>query len=214
MYKANRFIMEELPHSRQLRDGFPWLTFGADLESEYRRANLDENLRFIRVNLCLGIAATAAFGLVGGMLLDAGANRVSSIMRWWVIAPLFLGALGASLAPRRHRFYAPAVFAAGTVLGLSAAAMVLAAQAAGFSLMFPGLLMTTIFIYFMGGLMFYHALAANVLVALAYLVAGTLLQLPAGEFGYNVLSIVIELPKTMLTGTNGKKIGVWCTTSK
>ena len=31
---------------------------------------------------------------------------------------------------------------------------------------------------------------------------------------YNVLSIVIELPKTMLTGINGKKIGVWCTTSK
>jgi hypothetical protein len=31
---------------------------------------------------------------------------------------------------------------------------------------------------------------------------------------YNVLSIVVELPKTMLKGTNGSKIGVWCTTSK
>lgn len=31
---------------------------------------------------------------------------------------------------------------------------------------------------------------------------------------YNVLSIVIELPKTMLKGTNGDKIGLWCTTSK
>lgn len=31
---------------------------------------------------------------------------------------------------------------------------------------------------------------------------------------YNVLSIVVELPKTMLKGTNGDKIGVWCTTSK
>ena len=31
---------------------------------------------------------------------------------------------------------------------------------------------------------------------------------------YNVLSIVVELPKTMLKGTNGNKIGVWCTTSK
>jgi hypothetical protein len=31
---------------------------------------------------------------------------------------------------------------------------------------------------------------------------------------YNVLSIVVELPKSMLKGTNGDKIGVWCTTSK
>ena len=31
---------------------------------------------------------------------------------------------------------------------------------------------------------------------------------------FNVLSIVVELPKTMLKGTNGDKIGVWCTTSK
>jgi hypothetical protein len=32
--------------------------------------------------------------------------------------------------------------------------------------------------------------------------------------GFNVLSIVIELPKTMLTGGGTSKIGVWCTTSK
>ena len=31
---------------------------------------------------------------------------------------------------------------------------------------------------------------------------------------YNCLSIVIELPKTMLKGTNGNKIAIWCTTSK
>jgi hypothetical protein len=31
---------------------------------------------------------------------------------------------------------------------------------------------------------------------------------------YNVLSIVVELPKTMLIGTNGSKIALWCTTSK
>ena len=31
---------------------------------------------------------------------------------------------------------------------------------------------------------------------------------------YSCLSIVVELPKSMLKGTNGDKIGVWCTTSK
>ena len=32
--------------------------------------------------------------------------------------------------------------------------------------------------------------------------------------GYNVLSIVVELPKSMLRGTANGKIAVWCTTSK
>ena len=32
--------------------------------------------------------------------------------------------------------------------------------------------------------------------------------------GYNVLSIIVELPKSQLIGSGGGKIGVWCTTSK
>jgi diguanylate cyclase (GGDEF)-like protein len=47
-----------------------------------------------------------------------------------------------------------------------------------------------IFIYFMGGLIFYHALGANIVITLAYLAAGNALQLPGREFGFNALSIV------------------------
>ncbi len=38
---------------------------------------------------------------------------------------------------------------------------------------------------------------------------------PASDFlaGYNVLSIVIEMPKSQLIGSGNGKIGVWCTTS-
>ncbi len=48
--------------------------------------------------------------------------------------------------------------------------------------------------------------------------ASTTFRSPGIDFlsngNYNVLSIVVELPKSMLKGTNGDKIGVWCTTSK
>jgi len=50
--------------------------------------------------------------------------------------------------------------------------------------------LTVIFIYFMGGLRFYHALAANLILACAFLAAGTALQLPGREFGYDALAIV------------------------
>ena len=42
----------------------------------------------------------------------------------------------------------------------------------------------------MGGLIFYHAVAANVIVMLAYLGVGTALQLPGREFAYNALAMV------------------------
>jgi hypothetical protein len=35
-----------------------------------------------------------------------------------------------------------------------------------------------------------------------------------GLAGFNVLSIVVELPRAMLVGNGSGKIGVWCTTSK
>ena len=51
--------------------GFPWLTFGAELEAEFRRRNFDENLLHTRVNLCLAILV--AHSLLGHGFDGAGA---------------------------------------------------------------------------------------------------------------------------------------------
>jgi len=55
--------------------------------------------------------------------------------------------------------------------------------------LFPCLLLTCIFIYFMAGLIFYHALTANLLITFAYLGAGSALQLPGPEFGYHAMTL-------------------------
>src|SRR5258708_31452039 len=67
--------------------------------------------------------------------------------------------------------------------------MLLITASIGTSPLFPCLLITTIFVYFMGGPIFYHSLAANVFVALVYLVAGSAMQF-RGEFGYDALCLV------------------------
>ncbi len=173
MHVANRFVMEDTPQSRQLRAGFPWLMLDGELEAEFRRAHLEENLRHIRVNLCLGVVMTLAFTAVEAVTLTPALNRIPSLIHLLVIVPILLIALAASFSPRRHRIYAPLALAAGTLVGL----------------LFPCLLITTIFIYFMGGPIFYHSLAANVFVALVYLVAGSTTQF-RGEFGYDALCLV------------------------
>jgi diguanylate cyclase (GGDEF)-like protein len=189
MHVANRFVMEDTPQSRQLRAGFPWLMLDGELEAEFRRAHLEENLRHIRVNLCLGVVMTLAFTAMEAVVLTPALNRIPSLIHLLVIVPVLLIALAASFSPRRQRIYAPLALAAGTVIGLSMVAMLLITASIGASPLFPCLLITTIFVYFMGGPIFYHSLAANVFVAVVYLVAGGAMQF-GGEFGYDALCLV------------------------
>lgn len=193
MMNEHRFTIEDLPdlpHSRQLKCGFPWLTFDAELEPEFRRANLDENLHHTRVNLCLAVTITLVFSGVEAAVLGPTLNRIPGMVHMALIVPILLVCLAASFSQNRHRVYPPLALTAATVLGLSVVAIQLIASLAGASMLFPCLLLTGIFIYFMEGLIFYHALAANLLVTFAYLGAGTALQLPGREFGYDVMTLV------------------------
>ncbi len=190
---SSRSSFEDLPdspYSRQLKAGFPWLTFGSELESEFRQSHLDENLRHIQANIALAIVIVFALSAVEAMVLGSDLNRVPSMIHILVMLPALLGALAASFSPRRQRIYPPAVLVAGLVLGLAMVAVQMIASLGGVFLLFPCLMLTTIFIYFMGGLIFHQALATNVVVVLAYAAAGTLLQLPARNFGYDVVTLV------------------------
>jgi diguanylate cyclase (GGDEF)-like protein len=193
MFIANRFSVDDLPdlpHVRQLRAGFPWLTFAPGLEAEFRQMHLDENLHHIRVNLGLAVVITLAYSAVEAMVLGPGLNRIPGMIHLLVMIPTILIALGATFSENRQRVYPPVAVAAGVLLGVSVVSIELIASLAGVSLLFPCLLLTIIFIYFMGGLIFYHALAANVFVALVYIVAGTSVQVPTREFGYDAITIV------------------------
>jgi diguanylate cyclase (GGDEF)-like protein len=182
--------LPDSPHSRQLRAGFPWLTFSADLEAEFRSRNFQENLHHTRVNLCLAILFTIAFSAMDSMVLGSELNRYPSMIRMLVIIPVLLIALASSFSPQRHRFHPWVVFGAVTILGLSAAAIQIIASLGGISLLFPSLMITILFIYLMGGLIFYHAAAANVIVMFVYLALGTSLMLPGREFSHDALAIL------------------------
>jgi diguanylate cyclase (GGDEF)-like protein len=193
MSSADRLPIADLPDSpqaRQLQAGFPWLTFHADLESEFRCTHFDENLLHTRVNLCLAMVITVAFTAMESIVLGTELNRVPSMIHMLVIIPVLLLGLAASFSPHRHRIYPPLATVASAVLGLGVAAIQIIATLGGVSILFPCLMLTIIFIYFMGGLIFYHAVAANVIVMLVYLAAGTALQLPGREFGYDAMAMV------------------------
>lgn len=182
--------LPDLPHARQLRAGFPWLTFAGELEPEFREAVLDENLRHIRINLGLTIVTAIAFAAIEPVLLGRALNRVPTLIHLLLVIPVLALMLVVSFSARRQRLYPPFALVGSMLIGLSVITIELYAALRGTSLMFPGLELAAIFIYFMAGLIFYHALIANVAVAFAFLVAGMTLPLPASELGYGVLTLV------------------------
>jgi len=193
MSSADRLPTADLPDSpqaRQLRAGFPWLTFHPELEPEFRRTHFDENLVHTRVNLCLAAVITVAFSIMESVVLGPELNRIPGMIHSLVILPMLLIGLASSFSAHRHRIYPFVMMAASTVLGLGVAAIQITATLGGTPILFPCLMLAIIFIYFMGGLIFYHALAANVIVMLVYLAVGAALELPPHEFAYDALAMI------------------------
>jgi diguanylate cyclase (GGDEF)-like protein len=192
MSSADRLPTADLPDSpqaRQLRAGFPWLTFNPELETEFRRSNFDENLPHTRVNLCLALGVTIAFSAMQSIVLGPLISRIPIMIHMLVIIPILLIGLAASFATHRHRIYPMLAGLGATILGLAVASIQIITTLDGVSILFPCFILTIIFIYFMGGLIFYHAAAANAIVMLAYFAAGTALHLPGHAFAYDALAM-------------------------
>jgi diguanylate cyclase (GGDEF)-like protein len=193
MASANRLPTADLPdsaHARQLQAGFPWLTFDAPLEAEFRSKQFDEELSHTRLNLCVAILIAIAFSAMGSIVLGPSLNRIPSMLHILVIVPTLMVWLAASFSERRQQIYQPVSVAAATVLGLSVVAVEITAAIGGVSTMFPGIIVAIIFTYLMGGLIFYQAVAANVIVLFVYLAIGTALQLPGRDFALDALAII------------------------
>ena len=182
--------LPDSPQARQLQAGFPWLTFSPELEPEFRHSHLDEHLIYTRVNLALAVVISIAFTAMDSAILGRELNRIPSMIHMLVIIPTLLLGLATSFSRQRHRIYPVFALISATVLGLGVAATQIIAALGGMPILFPCMMLTITFIYFMGGLIFYHALAANIIVMFVYLAAGTTLQLPGHEFAYDALAMI------------------------
>jgi diguanylate cyclase (GGDEF)-like protein len=193
MHNANGFSAEDwpdLPHARQLRTGIPWLSFTPELEAEFLRSHLDENLTTIRTNLCLAITIAIAFYAMEAMVLGPALNHIPGLIHILIVIPTLLVVLMASFSAHRHRIYQPLTVVAATIYGLSQVAIYMLASGGGITFLFPSLVLATMYVYFLAGLTFYHALASNMIVLFIYLAASSAMQLTNSAFSYNALAIV------------------------
>ncbi len=181
--------LPDLPHARQLKSGFHWLAFEPDLEREFRRTRLEETLSHVRVNLSLAVLIAIAVAAMDFLALGRQLSRIPAGIDILVIVPLLLIVFAASFSPRRQRIHAPLVVAVFGLCGLSQVAIQFIGAHGGAQFLFPCMILTAMYIYFLAGLIFYHALAVNVLVFLAYVAIGAGTQLADSDFAYNVLAL-------------------------
>ena len=181
--------LPDLPHARQLRAGFHWLSFEPSLEAEFRRTRLEESLGFIRSSLLLAVLITVAFSAMDAIVLGRNLDRIPARVDLFVTVPLLLGVLAATFVASRQRVYPPIAMTALALCGLSQVAVQVDASVGGAASMYPSMIWTAIFAYFMTGLVFYQALAVNLTVLLAYLAAGTATQLAGPGFSYDALAL-------------------------
>ena len=192
MNPENRFSIEDLPdapHARQLRDGFPWLTFVPDLEADFRRQNLREKLQYLRINMLLGFLMLIAFAVIEAMLLGPTLSKLPNLLHFLVIVPVSLIVFATTFTDVGQRSFAPIMMAAGTVIGLCVVTTQIVGAQGGISILFPCLILVTTYLYLLTGLVFYHALSVNLTVFVAYLVGAASANLPASEFAYNALAL-------------------------
>jgi diguanylate cyclase (GGDEF)-like protein len=165
------------PHALQLRRGFPWLRFEPALEAEFRHAYRAESLPQLRRNLWLAVAFVIGFSALAHVALAPDVNRLMDLIRALALLPILIIGLAVVHSGWYHRCYPLTAAVGAPIFGLAIVVLAVIAQRHGVN-MISTVVITTIYIYFMLGVLFYAAFGAALAVFAAYLVAAPLAGLP------------------------------------
>ena len=189
--ETQKLIIDESAAARQLRAGFPWLRFEFDLEREFRREQLRGRLPQVRSNLYLAAVLVLAFALLNTLVIGASGHGPMYLIQFCMVLP----AVGAMIAFTYHhqaykvyQRYAPFLAA---FIGAAVVLVDMRAARDGVQILFVGVLLTSIYIYYLVGLLFYEALRANAILWCSYLAAGIVVGLPEAGVLYNTLVLLV-----------------------
>jgi diguanylate cyclase (GGDEF)-like protein len=176
---------------RQLEAGFPWLTFEDDLEREFRREQARLRLPQIRFNLYLGAVLVVAFASLSRLVLGPGPYTLLGVVQFGLLLPIFAGGIVITYLPNGRQLYPRLAPLFAPIVGLTIIAVELKAAQAGVQMVFATVLLTSVYLYYLMGLLFYEALRANAIMWCAYLAFGIVGGIPETEIIYN--SVVLLL---------------------
>ena len=188
--ETQQLITDQTAAARQLRAGFPWLGFEHELEREFRREQARTRLPQIRFNLYLAVVMVVVYGGLSTLVLPGSSSAIYAV-QFGLLLPAVSLLLWVAHIRNGWKLYPRVAPLLAPVAGLAVAAVELKASQAGVQILFSSLLLTSIFTYYLLGLLFYEALRANVIVWGAYLAFGIVASLPESQLIYNATVLLI-----------------------
>jgi diguanylate cyclase (GGDEF)-like protein len=162
----------------QLQRGYPWMHFDPLLESAYRDDQFNDSLKHLRINLTILVLLVVAIVQVDHIVIPSFTSAVPNLVRLGVMVPILLIALGLTYLPKATIWY-PRVMSVLMAIALMGISWIgLFAWSEGEDRIFVRLIIGTIAVYFMMGLRFRLALAANLMTFVFYIGAAAYWAVP------------------------------------
>ena len=172
------WVNQDSAYLRQLRSGFSWLRFVGELEPEFRLYHTQAHLLRMRGGLLVALLMWFLFTLFDLFMLPES-FRLHSVAVRGALYPVLLFNLWATY----RRGWAPQLqWIAGVSAlagGLAVDGVIWVARADRFALPYEGIILMTVFFYFLTGLRFSTACICGWLTFAGYLAVELLNQMPA-----------------------------------
>lgn len=177
--------------ARELRAGFRQLRFEPALEAEFRTTRLMTARRQIRYNLLLAAALIAAFAVMDRWLLGDSSQLVPDVLRFGVLVPLIAIAIASTYSQAYTRLYPVLMQVVAPIAGVCVVLIETRAARVGVELVFATLVITTIYLYFLVGMLFHAALRSNLIVLAVYVVVAWAADLDGRQLVYSVMVLAL-----------------------
>ncbi|MEA1604939.1 GGDEF domain-containing protein [Pseudomonas spirodelae] len=193
------WVNEDSPYLRQHQQGFRSLSFDGELEQAFKRYHANVFLRRMRWALLVATLLALLFVLLDAINMPDPLRGQVLALRLGVIQPLLLLAW---LATYRRGLRDHLQLIGGTVAllcGLAVAAIIGLARYHNFALPYEGIILVTVFFYFLTGLRFSTAVLCGWLTFFVYL----MVELSVGLTGEWLVSNALFLVLANVIGSVG-----------
>ena len=181
------WVNEDSPYLRQHREGFRLLSFDGELEQAFNRYHITVFLVRMRWSLLVAMLLMALFVVLDAVSLPESVRNGTLAVRLGLILPTLLIAWLATYQ-RRWRPYLQIIGAVAALAGgLGVAGIIWIARAHAFPLPYEGIILVTVFFYFLTGLRFFTAALCGWVTFFAYLLVEVISALPAEQLLYNAV---------------------------
>lgn len=193
------WVNQDSPYLRQHQQGFRALRFDGELEQAFKRYHANVFLRRMRWSLLVATLLALLFVLLDAINLPDPLRGQILALRLGVIQPLLLLAWLATYRPglRDHLQLIGGIVALCS--GLAVAGIIGLARYHSFALPYEGIILVTVFFYFLTGLRFTTAMLCGWLTFLAYLAV----ELSIGLAGELLISNALFLALANIIGSVG-----------